>query len=131
MNELNITKIKLTDLQEKILIKYHNNPDFTVIYKELDIKPITLSKALQTLKFKGLIDEENITILGKEIVNYYLFRNDTISKFLEKSNITDEILFNELKRLDLKIIIAIRNLLNNWSSFTIDKKYNNNSYNHK
>jgi hypothetical protein len=53
MKDTNITNIKLTSLQEEILLEYSKNTDYSYICKKLDIKPITLSKVLQSLKIKG------------------------------------------------------------------------------
>ena len=111
MNEANITKIKLTPLQEEILIEYNKNKEYKVICKNLHLIPITLSKGLQTLKSKGLIDNDAITQTGKELINYYNFRNETIKLFVEKTKIVDLNLMKELHQLDFKLIIAIRNLL--------------------
>ena len=112
MNDLNITKIKLTSLQEEILLEYSKNNDSSSICKKLNIKPITLSKVLQSLKIKGLIDNNTLTSSGKELINYLIFKNEIIINFLNVSNLTNKELFLEMQKLDLKIIIAIKNLLN-------------------
>lgn len=112
MQLTNITKIKLTSLQEETLKEYNINSEYSYICKKLDIKPITLSKVLQSLKIKGLIDNGEITNLGKELLNYLSFRNETILKFMQISNLNDKELYQELQKLDLEIIIAIKNLLN-------------------
>ena len=112
MQLTNITKIKLTSLQEETLKEYNINSEYSYICKKLDIKPITLSKVLQSLKIKGLIDNGEITNLGKELLNYLSFRNETILKFMHISNLNDKELYQELQKLDLEIIIAIKNLLN-------------------
>lgn len=114
MSEINITKYKLTILQEDILIQISKTNNHAFICKKLDIKPITLTKALQSLKLKGLLDETSLTKEGIELVNYFSFRNETIIKLLKYANLTlTKELQDQLSKLDLTLIIAIRNLLNN------------------
>lgn len=112
MKELNVTKIKLTELQEEILLVYSEDTNYSFICKKLNIKPITLSKALQLLKIKGLIEDNQLTIVGKELKNYITFRNEVILNFMQFSKLTDKELALEMQKLDLKILIAIKNLLN-------------------
>jgi predicted transcriptional regulator len=112
MKDTNITNIKLTSLQEEILLEYSKNTDYSYICKKLDIKPITLSKVLQSLKIKGLIDNNTITLQAKELINYLNFKNETIINFLKCSNILSDDLLKQMQNLDLKIIIALKNLLN-------------------
>ena len=114
MSEINITKYKLTTLQEDILIQINKTKDQMFVCKKLNIKPITLTKALQALKLKGLMDEESLTKEGLELVNYYFFRNETISMLLKYANLayTKE-LHEDLAKIDFRLIIAFRNLLNN------------------
>ena len=53
-----------------------------------------------------------LTEKGKKMVHYLEFRNETILAFLKKNNIkyTNEI-YNQLIKLDYKLIIAFRNLI--------------------
>ena len=85
------------ELQEETLKEYNINSEYSYICKKLDIKPITLSKVLQSLKIKGLIDNGEITNLGKELLNYLSFRNETILKFMHISNLNDKELYQELQ----------------------------------
>jgi hypothetical protein len=114
MSEINITKYKLTTLQEDILIQINKTSDYQFVCKKLDIKPITLTKALQTLKLKGLLDDNSITKEGQELINYYSFRNETSLMLLKYANLNhDKEMMEQISKLDFKLIIAIRNLLNN------------------
>ena len=69
---------RLTPKILDILKEYNINSEYSYICKKLDIKPITLSKVLQSLKIKGLIDNGEITNLGKELLNYLLQLNNDI-----------------------------------------------------
>lgn len=112
MNEISIFKTTLTDLQENILIELNKTFNIPFICKKLNIKPITLSKAMKSLTEKELIANNELTPEGKKMVNYLNFRNDTILLFLNKINInpTPEIV-NQLGKLDHKVIIAFKNLI--------------------
>lgn len=112
MNEISIFKTTLTDLQENILIELNKTFNIPFICKKLNIKPITLSKAMKSLTEKELIANNELTHEGKKMVNYLNFRNDTILLFLNKINInpTPEIV-NQLGKLDHKVIIAFKNLI--------------------
>ena len=112
MNEISILKIKLTELQETILIELNKTFNAPFICKKLNIKPITLSKTTQLLNEKGLIKDNELTLEGKKMVNYLTFRNDTILLFLNKLNVspTPESI-SHLSKLDYKIIVAIKNLI--------------------
>ena len=94
------------------MLEYSKNTDYSSICKKLDIKPITLSKVLQSLKIKGLIDNNSLSIKANELINYLKFRNEIILNFLNNSNILSDELLKQMQNLDLKIIIAIKNLLN-------------------
>ena len=112
MQEILILETKLTDLQENILIEISKTNNLPFICKKLSIKPITLTKAIQSLVEKEFILNQEITDKGKKMVHYLEFKNETISLFLKKHNIpsTNEII-SQLNKLDYKIIIALKNLL--------------------
>ena len=112
MNEISIFKTKLTDLQENILIELDKTFNTSFICKKLNIKPITLSKTIQSLSEKELISNNELTIDGKKMVNYLNFRNDTILSFLRKINVspTPETI-SQMSKLNYRIIIAIKNLI--------------------
>ena len=111
MSSLNFNAIKLTTLQENILILLNLNVNHQIICQNLSIKYITLSKVIKTLEDKNLIIDNKLSETGIKMVHYINFRNKTISSFLNKINIkeTNEIL-NQMRMLDYKIIIALRNL---------------------
>ena len=112
MQEISILETKLTELQENILIEISKTVNFPFICKKLSIKPITLTKAMQSLIEKEFILNQEVTEKGKKMVHYLDFRNETISLFLKKHNIpnTTETI-SQLNKLDYKIIIALRNIL--------------------
>ncbi len=112
MQEIKVLEIKLTQLQENILIELSKTVNNPFICKKLGIKPITLTKAIQTLTEKDFIENNAVTEKGKKMVHYLEFRNETISLFLKKHNITETLeITNQLSNLDFKIIIVLRNLL--------------------
>lgn len=112
LQEISILEIKLTTLQENILIELNKTFNTSFICKKMSIKPITLSKTIQALTNNNLIEDNNLTDKGKKMVHYLEFRNETISLFLKKHKIeqSNEIT-NQLSKLDYKVIIAIRNLI--------------------
>ena len=112
MQEIKVLEIKLTTLQENILIEVSKTTNNPFICKKLGIKPITLTKAIQALTEKELFENQMVTEKGVKMVHYLEFRNETIFLFLKKHNIenTDEII-NQLSNLDYKVIIALRNTL--------------------
>ena len=112
MQQISIIETKLTYLQENILIELNKTANAPFICKKFNIKPITLSKAIQSLVDKNMITDGVLTERGKKMVHYLEFRNETISLFLKKQRIliTDE-LTKQMCALDYKIIIALRNLL--------------------
>ena len=112
MQEIKVLEIKLTTLQENILIEVSKTTNNPFICKKLSIKHITLTKAIQALTEKELFENQIVTEKGVKMVHYLEFRNETISLFLKKHNIenTDEII-NQLSNLDYKVIIALRNTL--------------------
>ena len=111
MTSLNFNEMKLTTLQENILLLLDLNVDHLIICRNLSIKYITLSKIIKTLQHKNLIIDNKLSEKGRKMVHYINFRNKTISSFLNKINIkeTNEI-FNQMRTLDYKIIIALKNL---------------------
>lgn len=112
MNEISIFKIKLTELQETILIELNKTFNIPFICKKLNIKPITISKTIQILTEKELLINNELTQEGKKMVHYLDFRNDTISLFLNKLNLNPTIEnINQFSKLDFKTILAIRNLI--------------------
>lgn len=108
---LNFNNIKLTSLQENILNELSTDIDADKICKKFNIKRITLSKIIKTLGAKNLYFNGQLTSLGKKMVHYIKFRNETISAFLKLSNIkeTDDIK-NQMHHLDYKVIIALKNI---------------------
>ena len=112
MNEIIIFNNKLTTLQENILIELNKTFNIPFICKKLSIKPITITKTIQTLTEKEFIKDSSLTENGKKMVHYLEFRNDTISLLLNKIKIepTSENI-SQLCKLDYKIIIALRNLI--------------------
>lgn len=102
----------LTQLQENVLIEFDKTVNNSFICKKLDIKQITLTKTLKALMDKEFIIDNTVSDKGKKMVHYLNFRNETISLFLKKYQIEEspEIL-SQLKKLDLQIIIILRNLL--------------------
>ena len=111
MTSLNFNEMKLTTLQENTLLLLDLNLDHLIICRNLSIKYITLSKIIKTLEHKNLIIDNKLSEKGRKMVHYINFRNKTISSFLNKINIkeTNEI-FNQMRTLDYKIIIALKNL---------------------
>ena len=112
MSENIVMKIKLTELQETILLELSKTNNFPFICKKLNIKSITLTKAIQSLTDKDMLNNNTLTEKGKKMVHYLEFRNETISSFLTKYNIpnTTEI-YNQLAKVDYRIIIALKNLI--------------------
>ncbi len=112
MQEISIIETRLTPLQENILIELNKTLNNPFICKKLNIKPISLTKAIQQLTEKGMLIEQTITEKGKKMVHYIEFRNETILLFLKKHKIlaTEEIT-SQLSKLDYKLIILLRNLL--------------------
>ena len=114
MSEITPTKVELTVLQEDVLIEFNKTTNHQFICKKLNIKQISLTKTLQALTLKGLLENDNLTLLGKQTINYLKFKSDTIKSFLNKSNLEEnKDLINQLSKLDFQIIVAIKNLLNN------------------
>ncbi len=112
MSEITPTKIELTILQENVLIEFSKTTNQPFICKKLNIKQISLTKTLQALNMKGLIENDNLTSLGIETINYLRFKLDTIKSFLSKSNISaNKEIIEQLSKLDFQIIVAIKNLL--------------------
>lgn len=112
MNNISTLQTKLTRLQEEILIELNKTFNVNFICKKLSLKQFTLSKTIQSLKQKELIEENTLTEKGKKMVHYLEFKNETISLFLTKTNLNDNtILKSQLATLDYKLIIALRNLL--------------------
>ena len=104
--------VKLTELQETILCELNATTDQQIICKKMHLKPVTLSKTLSLLSNKNLLNENKLTEQGKKMVNYIIFRNTTILDFLNKNNInTSNEIIKQMKSLDLKIIIALKNAL--------------------
>ena len=112
MQEIKVLEIKLTNLQENILIEVSKTANNPFICKKLGIKHKTLTKAIQALTEKELFENQIVTEKGVKMVHYLEFRNETISLILKKHNIenTNEIV-NQLSKLDYKVIIALRNTL--------------------
>ena len=112
MSENIVMQIKLTDLQEIILLELSKTNNFPFICKKLDIKALTLTKAIQSLTEKDMLNNNTLTEKGKKMVHYLEFRNETISSFLSKYNIpnTNEI-NNQLTKVDYRVIIALKNLI--------------------
>ena len=111
-NSIEILNIKLTELQETILHHLTISNDFQYLCETLKIKNITLSKILSSLKEKNLYINNEVTFEGKKMVNYIKFRNQTIYDFLNKYHLTNsKHLYNQLRNLDVKIIIALKNAL--------------------
>ena len=112
MNDISILETNLTKLQENVLIEINKTTNTPFIYKKLDIKPLTLTKTIQLLNQKGLLEDYNLTEKGKKMVHYLEFKNETISLFLNKYNIeSNQEIESQLSKLDFKIIITLRNLL--------------------
>lgn len=113
MSEITPTKVELTTLQENVLIEYSKTTNQSFICKKLNIKQISLTKALQVLTSKGLIENNDLTLFGKQTINYLRFKSSTIKDFLTQSDIEyTQDMIDQLSKLDLKVIIAIKNLLN-------------------
>ena len=112
MPENIVMEIKLTELQEIILLELSKTNNLPFICKKLNIKPITLTKTTQILSEKEMINETILTEKGKKMVHYLEFRNETISLFLNKYNIpnTSEI-YNQLSKLDYRVIVTFKNLI--------------------
>ena len=112
MPENLIIEIKLTEFQEAILLELSKTNNLPFICKKLNIKPITLTKAIQILTEKEMLINNTLTEKGKKMVHYLEFRNETISLFLNKYNIpnTNEIC-NQLSKVDYKVIVALKNLV--------------------
>lgn len=112
MNTIELLNTKLTELQEIVLCELDKTTNTQFICKKLNIKPITLSKTISTLVDKELIKDNQISEKGKKMVHYFTFRNNTISSFLNKHQIPiSDDLQKQLKSLDMKIIIALKNEL--------------------
>ena len=112
MNEISFLKIKLTDLQENILIELNKTFNIPFICKKLNLKPVTISKTIQILIEKNLISGQELTGEGKKMVHYLEFRYDTISSFLKKININPTMEnINQFSKLDFNTIISIKNIL--------------------
>ena len=112
MNNIEVLNTKLTELQEQVLCELEKTSNAQFICKKLNIKPITLSKSLSALTNKNLYADNELTDQGKKMVHYIFFRNNTITNFLNlhKITINDEI-SRQMKSLDMKIIIALKNAL--------------------
>ena len=112
MNNLCFQQFKLTLLQENILLLLDKNSTTDLICKNLNIKLVTFFKITQTLTDKKLINDNKLTVLGKKMVHYINFRNDTILAFLKTHKIkeTNDIK-NQMRTLDYKVIIALRNTI--------------------
>ena len=112
MSENIVMQIKLTELQETILLELSKTSNFPFICKKLNIKAITLTKAIQSLTEKDILSNNLLTEKGKKMVHYLEFRNETIYSFLNKYNIpnTSEI-YNQLTKVDYRVIIALKNLI--------------------
>ena len=112
MNGISTLETKLTRLQELILIELNKTFNAGFICKKLALNRFILSKSIGLLKQKELIEDDKLTDKGKKMVHYLEFKNETISLFLNRSNLpSDEVLTSQLTKLDYKLIIALRNLL--------------------
>ena len=112
MNSIELLNTKLTELQEVILCELEKTNNAQLICKKLNIKPITLSKIISILSDKNLYSDNELSVQGKKMVHYITFRNNTISAFLNTHNITsNELIERQMKSLDMRIIIALRNVL--------------------
>ena len=110
MSNLCFQQVKLTVLQENVLLLLDKNNATDLICKNLNIKLVTFFKIVQTLTDKKLIDNNKLTITGEKMVHYINFRNDTILTFLKIHNIKESNdIKNQMRTLDYKIIIALRN----------------------
>ena len=110
MQEIKVLETKLTTLQENILIELNKTYNVPFICKKMGIKPITLSKSIQSLTKYEFITENALTEKGKKMAHYLEFRNETILLFLNKHNLPKESdLIIQLSKLDYKLVIAIRN----------------------
>lgn len=104
--------LKLTELQEKVLLELMVTTNMPFICKKLNIKPISLTRALKSLETKNLVLESKVTSEGKKMAHYILFRNETISLFLAKHQISETPLITKsLRDLNYLVIIALRNSL--------------------
>lgn len=112
MQEIIILENRLTTLQENILIELNKTFNTSFVCKKMNIKPITLSKSIQSLTNNNFIENNSLTLKGKKMVHYLEFRNETINLFLKKYKIIEnENIINQMSKLDYKIIIALRNLI--------------------
>jgi Mn-dependent DtxR family transcriptional regulator len=112
MQENLIIQTKLTELQETVLLELHKTTNTSFIRKKLNIQPITFTKAIQALSEKEMLLNGSLTDKGKKMVHYLEFRNETILAFLNKYNIqNDNEIYNQLTKLDYKLIILFRNLI--------------------
>jgi Mn-dependent DtxR family transcriptional regulator len=110
MQEIRVLETKLTTLQENILIELNKTYNTAFICKKMGIKPITLSKSIQSLTKCDFITENTLTEKGKKMAHYLEFRNETILLFLNKHHLPKENdLIVKLSKLDYKLIIALRN----------------------
>lgn len=113
MKKIISTKVQTTILQEQVLIELNKTGNHAFICKKLNIKFITLQKIIRSLIYKGLLDNnQNLTINGKETINYYNFKNNTINQFLKSVNLENNTNLKQLlSKLDFETIITIRNIL--------------------
>ena len=110
MQEIRVLETKLTTLQENVLIELNKTYNTPFICKKMGIKPITLSKSIQSLMKYEFVTENDLTEKGKKMAHYLEFRNETILLFLNKHNIPKENdLIIQLSKLDYRLIIALKN----------------------
>ena len=111
-NSIQNLNVKLTELQENVLCHLAVSNDYQNICKNLNLKAITMSKILSSLREKNLYVNQNITPEGEKMVNYLKFRNQTILSFLNKYNLSKSTeIYNQLRILDFEAIIALKNAL--------------------
>lgn len=111
MQQISLIQIKLTPLQELVLIELNKTNNNPFICKKLGIKQISLTKTIQSLIQKNLYIDSSLTDDGKKMVHYLEFKNETISLFLKKHHLNTEEYKDQLSKLDYKLIILLRNLI--------------------
>lgn len=120
-----IMETKLNGVEEQLLHTIQEykafNREWTYpnLCNDLNMVPITISKALKRMKEKGIIEKQegevSLTLLGMKFLKYMQFRDEIISEFLKvtKNDLSEKQYLEKMRAvIDYPFLINLKNTIN-------------------
>lgn len=120
-----IMETKLNGVEEQLLHTIQEykafNREWTYpnLCNDLNMVPITISKALKRMTEKGIIEKQegevSLTLLGMKFLKYMQFRDEIISEFLKvtKNDLSEKQYLEKMRAvIDYPFLINLKNTIN-------------------